>query len=264
LLQLKVSSDDVNAVNAIVDVCKRLSDRHFVANHDGNVTCKIADGQFLATPTSFAKIDISAQDLLTIDDSGRVLAGSHKIFSEIFWHLAIYRARPDIKCIVHAHPVTASAYGLAQKELGTPAIPEAIVSLGRAIHTARFFSPLDPVIKEAGSHFEHEMSRVLFDCDAFIAPGNGVWAVGENVLQTYLRLELVEHVAQQQMIAERLGNIHPLPRSLIDELMAKRPKRPTQNSPLAVNQTSPSVNPPIDEIKDLVRHEIAEILNRGD
>ena len=151
-------------VDEIIDACQRLSKRGFVANHDGNITFKLDHDKILATPTSFAKIDVTKEDLITVDSSGKVLAGHHKVFSEIFWHLAIYRARPDVRCIVHAHPVTASGFGLAQRELGTPAIPEAIVSLGRFIHTTRFFSPLDSVIKEPGSAFEIEIKIGRASC----------------------------------------------------------------------------------------------------
>ncbi len=105
----------------IIEACTRMDRRQLVANHDGNISVKLPDGRYLATPTSFAKADITEDDLLILDQKGVVLEGKHKVFSEIAWHFAIYRARPDITTVVHGHPVTASAYGLAHRQIGTPA-----------------------------------------------------------------------------------------------------------------------------------------------
>ena len=226
---------------AIVNACRRLDQRSFVANHDGNITAKLKDGFLLATPTSFAKADVTEDDLLIIDPSNKVVEGKHKVFSEIHWHRAIYRARPDVRVVVHGHPVTASGYGLAGLEIGTPAVPEAIVSLGRAIVTIPFYSPLDEAIQRESSTFENSVSLALKESDAFIAPGNGVWAAGSEVLQAYLRLELVEHIALQHMVAEKLGTIKKLKTDLVEQLMQKRPPRSAPVSASTAPSTSPSV-----------------------
>ncbi|MDZ4678043.1 MAG: class II aldolase/adducin family protein [Oligoflexia bacterium] len=258
----------------IVDACKRLERRQLVANHDGNISFKLADGRFLTTPTSFAKADVTESDLLILDSQGNVLEGKHKVFGEIAWHFAIYRVRPDVTCVVHAHPVTASGYGLAGRQIGTPAVPEAIVSLGRQILTTAFLSPLDPSREQSGGMFDLEFSRALAESDGCVVPGNGVFTVGQNVLQTYLRLELVEHIAQQHKIAEQLGTLKPLPAALVEELLKKRPASkfnapeiPTKISALNMNPlqnpliaNSSSTNPSYENIKDLVRSELQNIL----
>ena len=152
----------------LVSACHILYNRGLVANHDGNITVKLRDGSLLATPTSFSKGDVAENDLLRLDSKGKVIKGNHKVFSEISWHLAVYRARPDVNCIVHAHPVTASGYALAGRDLGVPALPEAIVSLGRMVLSTGFVSPLDSVF-EAGGIFEQEVKRVTTDSDAFLS-----------------------------------------------------------------------------------------------
>jgi L-fuculose-phosphate aldolase len=213
----------------MVTACKKLYERGLVANHDGNITCKLPpDGtpcRFLSTPTSFSKGDITQADLLRLDGTGKVVEGRHRVFSEIALHMAIYKVRPDISCVVHGHPPVASGFGIAGQEIGVPAIPEAIVSLGRHILNTQFISPLDLTNAEA------EFRRVLAESDAFVLPGNGVWAVGTNIMQTYYRLELVEQIAQQHLAAEKLGGIKRLSPELVDELVKKRPRpSPPQNN----------------------------------
>jgi L-fuculose-phosphate aldolase len=195
----------------IVTACQKLYERELVANHDGNISFKTLDGGFIATPTSFSKGDVTESDLLLLNDKGQVIRGRHKVFSEIALHLAIYKVRADIKCVIHAHPPTASGFGLAALEIGTPAIPEAIVSLGRGIFNVR-------------NNSHEELSRVLAESDAFVIPGNGAWAVGQEVMQTYYRIELVEHVARQHFAALQLGELQRLPEEQIQALLAKRPK----------------------------------------
>src|SRR5262245_46753245 len=107
-----------NEKSQIVLACHRLAQRGLVANHDGNITLKLDKGCFLATPTSFAKADVTVEDLLLLDAQGKVLEGKHKVFSEISWHLSIYRVRPDVRSIIHGHPSTASGFGIAGKEVG--------------------------------------------------------------------------------------------------------------------------------------------------
>lgn len=237
-----------------------------MANHDGNISFKlnadISDGSqwksqglpdqnlYLVTPTSFSKADVTAEDLLIVSDSGpsakadvqaqtgytqvghKILEGRHKIFSEWSWHSLIYSAcddlKKDIKCVVHAHPPVATAFSVAKREIGTPALPEAIVSLGAPIKTLEFYAPA--AASPGHTDFlevKNSIKAALSEADAFLIPGNGVWAVGQDIVQTYLRVELVENLARIHLDAESLGGIKALPVNLVAELLSKRPGRVT-------------------------------------
>jgi L-fuculose-phosphate aldolase len=223
----------------IVTACKKLYDRGLVANHDGNITYRNEYGGFIATPTSFSKGDVTKEDLLTLNENGQVVHGKHRVFSEIALHLAIYKVRPDIRCVVHAHPPTASAFALAGQEIGTPAIAEAIVSLGRGILNAK-------------SSTSEEFARVLSQSDAFLIPGNGAWTVGETVMQTYYRMELVEHIALQHFKARQLGTLQTLPLDQVNALLAKRPKPKGEISKDEKN------------LRDLVAQEVRLLFSQGE
>ena len=219
----------------IVLVCHRLYQKNLVANHDGNITFRLPDGRYLATPTSFSKGDVKKEDILLLDAQGKVIDGPHKVFSEISWHLSIYRVRPDVACVVHAHPAAAGGFGLGGIELGVPALPEAVVSLGSPILNTKFISPLDPDLGRISGAVDLEIKRVLSSSDAFLVPGNGAWTVGQDVMQTYYRLELVEQIARQHKDAMSLGNLHRLPEALVTELLKRRP----QPKPLVKTTANP-------------------------
>ncbi len=224
----------MNVLKDIVLACQKLYERCLVANHDGNITFKMDDGGFIATPTSFSKGEVTEADLLRLDQNGKVIEGRHRVFSEIAYHLNIYKARPDVRCVVHAHPPAASGFGVAGRELGTPAIPEAIVSLGKNILTAKDFS-------------KEELERVLDQSDGFIVSGNGAWTVGLEVMQTYYRMELVEHIALQHFYAEKLGGVKGLSPEKVEELLGKRPQSPQKKTDT--------------RLRDLVREEVNSLFN---
>jgi L-fuculose-phosphate aldolase len=192
----------------------------FVANHDGNVSLRASDGRrFYTTPTATSKRLVDASDVITVDVEGKVLSGRHKLFGEWHLHAACYRARPDVGAVLHAHPAHATALGLARKSLGVPALPEMVVSLGRSVPTLDYAPP-----KSASQ--DQAIARALTDgdADALLLAGNGVVAVGVDLEQAFLRLELVEHYARMVVLAAPVGGVTPLPDADVTRLLDARTK----------------------------------------
>jgi L-fuculose-phosphate aldolase len=97
----------------LVDYSRRVHARGWVANHDGNLSVRQGDGRFLCTPTAFSKAEVTADSLVTLDAGGAVVSGRFRPASEIALHLAVYKDRPDVQAVVHAHPPHATALGAA-------------------------------------------------------------------------------------------------------------------------------------------------------
>ena len=248
----------------IIEACHEMDRRKFVANHDGNVSVRVAEDRFLVTPTSFAKRSVKECDLLLIDSEGKVLEGEHRVFSEWKIHRAIYELDPNVTSICHAHPPYAMGLGLASKQIEFPAIPEAIVSLGGPIVTTAFLSP-------SASHTEikGELMSAIQNCYAFLIPGNGVFAVGDDPESAYLRLELVEQVAKATAIGLSLGTVKQLPRDLVLELQSKRPvlkagwKKQTVKDAVVPARRPEQVKAfeaKPDQVRDIIRSEIEKLL----
>lgn len=197
---------------------KAVYNKGWVANHDGNLSVRLKDGvRFMATPTAHSKRELEPHHMVTVDESGKVLSGRLRIFSEWHIHRACFVARPDVKAVIHAHPVVSTAMGCARVSLGVPALPEIVVSLGANIPTLDFAMPKsasqDKAIADALTHG---------DADAFLLAGNGVVAVGDSLEQAFLRLELVEHYAKIVQAACAFGGVKPLASGDIDALLDKR------------------------------------------
>jgi L-fuculose-phosphate aldolase len=199
----------------VADVARLLHARGWVANHDGNVTAR--DGaRFIATPTATSKRAIGDRDLLELDPRGQV-QGRGKVFGEIGLHLAVYERRPDVGCVVHAHPPSATAIASSRgNPIERPFLAEAVVSLGPRIPKVPYAQPGDPARAALAPWCEL--------VDAVLLGNHGVLAWGADPEQAYLRLELVEHLATIALAAAALGGVEPLPDAAIGPLLAARAK----------------------------------------
>ena len=229
--------------DAVADVARRLHARGWVANHDGNVTARLGAGRTLATPTAVSKATVLADRLLVVDDRGQKVAGDGKPFSEIGLHFTVYQNRPEVAAVVHAHPPAATGIACAGgRQLERPFIAEAVVSLGASIPMVPFAAPGAPACAALAPHVGAN--------DAVLLGNHGVLAWGEDVEQAYLRLELVEHLAQIALHAERAGGMKPLPEPAIAALLESRrnaglgPKAPAAR-PVVACAPSPTADVPI-------------------
>lgn len=199
----------------VVRYARALHKRGWVANHDGNVTARVADGRFLATPTATSKADVDDGNLLEVDSQGNRVSGSSNRFGEIGLHLEVYRARPDVGAVVHAHPPSATALACSGHNLiETPFIAEAIVSIGPSIPLVAHADPGAASVRALASH--------VADVDAVLLEGHGVLTWGQTVEFAFLRMELVEHLARIALAAQTVGGVKPLPAASIGPLLEKR------------------------------------------
>jgi L-fuculose-phosphate aldolase len=200
----------------LADVAVRLHRMGWVANHDGNVTARLEPGRFLATPTATSKADVTADGLLVVDEAGARITGRGKPFSELGLHLAVYRARPDVNAVVHAHPPTATGFAVAGLALDVPMLAEQVVSLGPRVPLVPFGAP--------GAGAVQALEPYLRETDAVLMTGNGAMAWGRDLEQAYLRLELVEHLAKIALVARQLGGARPIPAAAMPALLEARRK----------------------------------------
>jgi L-fuculose-phosphate aldolase len=236
----------------------RLHQNGWVANHDGNITVRLDGGGFLATPTAISKADVAKENLIVVDDGGKVIRGTRKAFSEVALHLFIYRQRPDVRAVIHSHSPYATALSVAGVEVLPTMLAEPVVSLGDRI-------PLVPYAKPKSPESTLNMQPFLADYDALVLERHGVMAYGSDLETAYLRMELVEHLARIQSIAAQAGGIREIPSEDTQALLAARTKaglgsagRQKSTNPASKAQTSPSNAEP--SVQGVIRDEIRRAL----
>ena len=107
---------------------------------DGNLSVRLTEERILVTPTGLSKGAMRPTDLVIVDPEGKHVSGRKNVTSEIGMHLMIYRTRPDVMAIVHAHPPTATGFAAAGIALTEPLVCEVVMGLG-CIPLARYGTP---------------------------------------------------------------------------------------------------------------------------
>jgi L-fuculose-phosphate aldolase len=155
-------------------------------------------------------------DLVVVDNTGRKLAGRRDVSSEIAMHLLIYRLRPDIGAIVHAHPPTATGFAASGLALNQPLVCELVVGLG-CVPLARYGTPGTPELSDA-------LEPLIPQYDAILMANHGVVTYGEDLHRAYMKMETVEHFARIALVAHLLGNEQPLKDEEVAKLIDLRQK----------------------------------------
>lgn len=200
----------------IVEIGRRMYEKEMVAASDGNISYRLNDREIIITPTGSCLGFLKTTRLVTIDMEGRPLFSSGRPTSEFRLHLEVYRRRPDVRAVVHAHPIYCTAFSVAGITLDQCVIPEVVFTLG-AIPTTAYATPTT-----------EEPPRVIQEyiegCDAMILDRHGSLTVGETISEAYFRLEKIEHTARVIMNARLLGNVQTLSEDEVAKLNRQREK----------------------------------------
>lgn len=200
----------------IVQFGRMLHERGLVAATDGNLSVRLDEERVLVTPTAMSKGMMRASDLVVVDLDGRRLQGRRHVSSEIGMHLLIYRERPDVRGIVHAHPPTATGFAACGIALTQPLVCEVVIGLG-SIPLARYGTPGTPELADA-------LRPLVPLYDAILMKNHGVVAYGETLACAYMKMETVEHFAKIALVARTLGREDPLNDQEVEKLIVARSK----------------------------------------
>ena len=183
----------------------------FCAGNEGNHSIRIGPDRVLCTPTGISKGFLKPDDICTVDMEGKQVAGKRKRTSEILMHLAIYKARPDVKAVVHSHPPHATAFAIAGVEMPTCIHPEAEVFLG-AVKTAKYVTPGDTRLGES-------LMPYVKDANTILLQNHGTVSFDVDLENAYYKLEIVDAYARILILAKQVGSIRPLDGGEMKELL---------------------------------------------
>jgi L-fuculose-phosphate aldolase len=193
----------------ICEVGRRMYDKNFVAASDGNISVLMEDGNILVTPSGKNKGRLGEEDLVVTSFQGEKLYGKLAPSSELEMHMTVYRNRPDVKAVVHAHPPNATGFAVAGVPLDKPLISEVVLTLG-SIPLAEYGTPTTPELAAA-------IEPYVRGHDAILLANHGAMSSGPDVFLAYDRMETVEHFAHIWLVSRILGSEQPLS----DEQVAK-------------------------------------------
>lgn len=194
----------------LVEICHRLYERGMVTATDGNVSARLTNGNIIATRSGINKGMVTEIDLVEVTLEGEQVGGEGKPSTEMGMHTFIYQQRPDVKAVVHAHPVYATGFAAARIPLDACIFPEVIVGLG-AIPLAGYATPSTREVAES-------LAPYVKRAEAILLANHGVVAYGSGLYDAYFKMEKVEHAAHITYVAAMLGGARSLSREDVGRL----------------------------------------------
>src|SRR6476646_7694901 len=205
--------EESQARKLICEVGKLLYDRSYVVSSDGNVSIRLDEDRILATPTMTCKGRMTEDGLALTDMNGKPLSDK-RASSELAMHLLIYKERPDVRAVCHAHPPHGTAFAVAGLAIDQPILSEVILTLG-CVPLAEYGTPSTDELSDA-------MRPLVKHHNALLMANHGAVAYGSDLWQAWDRLETLEHTAKIAILSRVLGGSRNLPADAIEKLINVR------------------------------------------
>lgn len=193
-----------------------LLEHGYIVSTEGNISVRLSGDRVLASPSGCSKGWMSPAHLVITDMQGRKISGTQTPSSELAMHLLIYRLRPEVNAVCHAHPVVATGFAAAAEPLNKAILCEMVVALG-TVPLARYGTPGTPELAAA-------LEPLVPHYDAILMSNHGVVTYGTDLLSAFHRMELVEHYAHVSLVAAMIGKQSLLSSGDVEKLLAARPR----------------------------------------
>ena len=198
------------------DICHKMWQLGWVAANDGNLSVRLPNGNFLATPTGISKSFITPEKLVVIDADGNVLEAEngYRPSSEIKMHLRCYKEREDVGAVLHARPPTATGYAVAHVPLDRYTMIETVAAIG-SIPVTPYGTPSTYEVPDA-------IAPYLQEHDVLLLANHGALTVGADAITAYYRMETLELFAKISLTAHLLGGEKEISEENIQKLIDLR------------------------------------------
>jgi L-fuculose-phosphate aldolase len=198
----------------IVEAGRRLYARAYIASNDGNISARLDDRRLITTPKSVSKGFMTPDMMVVVDYEGKKVSGERDPSTELPMHLEIYRNRPDVGAVVHAHPPLATGFAVAGIPLTRAVLAEVITTLG-SIPIAAYGTPSTSELPEA-------VRKYIKAHDGMLLANHGAVTCGPDVMSAYFKMETIEHFAKISLVARMLGGENLISREEVERLQGLR------------------------------------------
>ena len=186
----------------LVATMDRIYRYHMTTTSGGNLSILDPDGSIWITPSQVDKGSLRPEDIVHMKADGS-REGLHKPSCEFPFHREIYRRRPDIKAIVHAHPGALVAFSIVRRLPETRVQTHAHALCGKVAYAAYAC----PGSQELGDKIAQTFSE---GADCVMLENHGVVIGGRDLAEAFQRFETLEFVAQTVIRASALGELKTL------------------------------------------------------
>jgi L-fuculose-phosphate aldolase len=183
---------------AVADCMNRLYARGLTTTSGGNISLRISEDLILLTPSATDKGNMRADQIAGIGMDGSNHTPELKPSGETAMHLEIYKRRPDVHAIVHAHPPMASVFAVSECKLNVRLIAESYAILGEPVVAPYALTGTDELADLVAA-------GLAGDTTCVIMKNHGVLTVGHTLLEAFDRMEVLENAARINIFTQLLG-----------------------------------------------------------
>ena len=185
-------------------IMRRLYERGLTTSSGGNISIRVGPDTVLITPSALDKGNLSSDTIAIVNMNGENLISKYNTSIETGMHLEVYRRRPDITSIVHAHPIHGSFFTTTDRKLRTDLLAEHRFILGEPVFAPYSLMGTDELAQIVGEAFSDRKTKVV------LMENHGVITVGNSLFQAYDRIEVLEAAARISYMGELLGGLKTL------------------------------------------------------
>ena len=192
----------IHPADQLVMFMQRIYDKGLTTTSGGNLSIMDNDGNIWITPASVDKGTLTRKDIICVHPDG-TCKGPHKPSSELPFHASVYKMRPDLKAVLHAHPPALVAFSIIRKVPNLDLIP----TVRRVCSDVRIVTYDVPGSDELGE----KIGSVFADnCDIAILENHGVCIGAPDMFTAFQRFETLNFVADLEILAANVGTAKPL------------------------------------------------------
>lgn len=192
----------IHPADQLVMFMQRIYDKGLTTTSGGNLSIMDSDGNIWITPASVDKGTLNRKDIICVHPDGSC-EGPHKPSSELPFHQSVYRMRPDLKAVLHAHPPALVAFSIIRKIPNLDLIPS-VRKVCPEVRIAKYDVPGSDALGE-------RIGTVFADgCDIAILENHGVCIGAPDMFMAFQRFETLNYSAELEILASRIGTVKSL------------------------------------------------------
>lgn len=194
----------------LADICHLLYERCLVAATDGNVSLRVSKEHILLTPSGKNKGFVLPGEMLVVDLNGNVIEGSGKASKEYPMHRVIYLQRADVNAVVHTHPVCATAFALAGRNIPENYLIETRMML-KKVALAGYATP-------GTSEMADIIAPYVPDTNAILLQNHGALTLGKDLMDAFNKMEVLESIAKTIILSRAVGEPVTISQENLDKM----------------------------------------------
>ena len=192
----------IHPADQLVMFMQRIYDRGLTTMSGGNLSIRDEDGTVWITPAGIDKGTLTRHDIIHVLKDGTIV-GPHKPSSELPFHLSVYKMRPDLNAVLHAHPPALVAFSTVRKVPSLDLMPT-VRKVCPDVRIAKYAIPGSDKLGE-------NIGKVFADnCDIAILENHGVCIGATDIFTAFKRFETLNYTAALEALAIRVGKIKEL------------------------------------------------------